>query len=204
MLWDAFFDDLEEQFASERDAERAALHAEGERLRLSRVALRDRLVLFADLDAEVSIDLSDRSTHRGRIAGVGADWVGVAPTGARARGLVVPVSSIEGIAVPGADLACSARRTAPAPGVGGRVTFGFVVRDVARRRAGVEIQLTRGRGLAGTIDRAGADHLDIALHELGTPRRADVITAHRIVPFAAISWMRIEGSTRWIDPAGRA
>ena len=43
MRWDRFFDDLEGQLASEWEAERAALDTEAERLRLSRVALRERL-----------------------------------------------------------------------------------------------------------------------------------------------------------------
>jgi hypothetical protein len=46
--------------------------------------------------------------------------------------------------------------------------------------------------LAGTIDRAAADHLDIALHEPGIPRRAGVVTGHRIVPFAAVAWIRLD------------
>ena len=43
MRWDRFFDDLEDQLASEWEAERAVLDTEAERLRLSRVTLRERL-----------------------------------------------------------------------------------------------------------------------------------------------------------------
>ena len=46
--------------------------------------------------------------------------------------------------------------------------------------------------LAGTIDRAGADHLDIALHEPGTPRRASEVSGHRVVPFGAVAWIRLD------------
>ena len=69
-----------------------------------------------------------------------------------------------------------------------------------RRRVAVAVHLTNGRMLAGTIDRAGADHLDIALHEPGTPRRADEVTGHRIVPFGAVAWIRLDAARRSPEP----
>ena len=71
-------------------------------------------------------------------------------------------------------------------GLSERMTFGFVMRDVARRRVAGGGATASGRMLTGTIDRAGADHLDLALHEPGSPRRAGDVTGHRIVPFAAV------------------
>ena len=59
------------------------------------------------------------------------------------------------------------------------------MRDLVRRRVvGDGAPRLRDGCSTGTIDRAGADHLDIALHEPGTPRRASEVTGHRIVPFA--------------------
>jgi hypothetical protein len=72
------------------------------------------------------------------------------------------------------------------------VTFGFVLRDIARRRLPVRVALTTGRTLVGTIDRVGADHLDLALHERGAPRRASEVTGHRVVAFAAIQRVRLD------------
>ena len=72
------------------------------------------------------------------------------------------------------------------------MNLGFVMRDLVRRRVAVDVHLSQWRMLAGTIDRAGADHLDIALHEPGTPRRAGEVTGHRIVPFAAVAWIRLD------------
>ena len=74
------------------------------------------------------------------------------------------------------------------------MTFGFVLRDLVRRRVGVAVHLTTGRALTGTIDRAGADHLDLALHDAGAPRRADALAGHRILPFGAVAWLRVDGS----------
>ena len=70
MRWDRFFDDLEDQLASEWEAERAALDTEAERLRLSRVQLAERLTLLTSRDpaapAVVSLDLADGATVRAR------------------------------------------------------------------------------------------------------------------------------------------
>jgi hypothetical protein len=72
------------------------------------------------------------------------------------------------------------------------MTFGFVVRDLVRRRVAVSVHLTQGRMLTGTVDRAGADHLDLALHDPGSPRRAGEVTGYRIVPFSAVAWIRLD------------
>ncbi|HET8927649.1 MAG TPA: hypothetical protein VFN24_07440, partial [Microbacterium sp.] len=58
------------------------------------------------------------------------------------------------------------------------------------------VRLLGGRTLSGTIDRAGADHLDLALHPAGTPRRASEVSGHRVVPFGAIACVRLESSGR--------
>ncbi|WP_214465808.1 hypothetical protein [Microbacterium flavescens] len=197
MRWDRFFDDLEDQLASEWEAERAALDTEAERLRLSRVALHERLGELTGRDAAaavVVIELSDGTAQRATVTGVGADWVALRPVEGRGGAVVAPFAAIVGIGMPHHDLLRSARPAAPRSALAERMTFGFVLRDLVRRRAGVVVHLSSGRALTGTIDRAGADHFDLALHEPGTPRRADAIAGHRIVPFAAVAWVRVEGS----------
>lgn len=194
MRWDRFFDDLEDQLASEWEAERAALDTEAERLRLSRVALRERLASLIGRSATTtapSFELSDGSMLSGEVTGAGADWVGLEPSDPRTGALVVPLSAIVAIGMPHADLLRSARPAPPA-GLAERMTLGFVLRDLVRRRAGVSLHLTTGRVLGGTIDRAGADHLDIALHERGSSRRTEAVTGHRIVAFSAVAWVRVD------------
>lgn len=195
MRWDRFFDDLEDQLASEWEAERAALDTEAERLRLSRVALRERLSgLGADDPAIASFELSDGAVLRATVTGVGADCVAVAPAEARGGVVVVPLDAISGIGIAQRDLLRSAR---PAPNrseLADRLTFGFVLRDLVRRRVGVTVHLAIGRALSGTIDRAGSDHLDLAIHDAGAPRRAEAVTGYRIIPFSAVSWVRIDGA----------
>jgi hypothetical protein len=195
--WDRFFDDLEDQLASEWEAERAALDTEAERLRLSRVALHERLGQLTGRDAaapELAIELADGTTLRASVSGVGADWVALRPAGVRSGAVVAPFSAIVAIGMPHHDLLRSARPAPPRSALVDRMTFGFALRDLVRRRAGVAVHLTSGRALTGTIDRAGADHLDLAMHDPGAPRRADAIAGHRIVPFASVAWIRVDGS----------
>jgi hypothetical protein len=195
--WDSFFDDLEDQLASEWEAERAALDTEAERLRLSRVALRDRLGLLVDRDrtSQVpSFELSDGTVLLAEVSAVGADWIALEPDRGRAGAVLAPFGSILCIGMPHPDLLSSARPAPSRSALADRLTLGFVLRDLVRRRSAVSLHLTSGRQFTGTIDRAGADHLDLALHEPGTPRRADAVTGHRIVPFAAIAWVRVDGA----------
>jgi hypothetical protein len=191
--WDRFFDDLEGQLASEWEAERAALDTEAERLRLSRVSLRERLMALADregADAPPSFEMADGTVLSACVSAVGTDWVAL--EGGRSGGLVLPFASIVAIGMPHADLLRSARPGPTRGALAERMTLGFVLRDLVRRRVAVALHLTSGRMLAGTIDRAGADHLDLAIHEPGTPRRASEVTGHRIVLFEAVAWLRID------------
>ncbi|WJL95140.1 hypothetical protein QSU92_14485 [Microbacterium sp. ET2] len=195
MRWDRFFDDLEDQLASEWEAERAALDTEAERLRVSRLEMRQRLtVLQAEAShSEVSWELSDGSSLNAGLVGVGADWVALSDAARRTGITLVPLPAIVGIRMSQADLLRTARADgATLSGLASRMTFGFVVRDLVRRRAAVALQLSSGRGMTGTIDRAGADHLDIALHDPGSPRRTGEVTGYRMVPFSALAWLRAE------------
>lgn len=198
LYWDRFFDDLEDQLASEWEAERAALDTEAERLRLSRVQLAERLALLGTRDATAppvaAFDLCDGSTLRATVSGVGADWVALAPAEGPSGAVIVPFPAIVAVGMPHADLLRTARPAPPRSPLADRLTFGFVLRDLVRRRAGVAVHLASGRTLTGTIDRAGADHLDLALHEPGAPRRADAVAGYRIVPFAAVAWVRADAA----------
>ena len=54
----------------------------------------------------------------------------------------------------------------------------------------------RGRRAAlGGDGRCGADHLDVALHEPGAPRRAENVTGYRIVPFAGVLAVRLASAS---------
>ena len=194
--WERLFEDLEGQLEAEWESERAALDSESERLRLSRVRLRDRLVAFGSPGSpeHLALAAADGSTLRGTIEAVGADFlalrVGDAPSGTA----LVRIDAVVSITAAEASMLRSARPEAERAraGLAERMTLGFVLRDLARRRSAVRVHALHGDVQTGTIDRVGADHLDLAVHEPGTPRRTGEVRAHRILPFTGIAWIRLE------------
>lgn len=199
MRWERFFEDLQDQFDAEWEAERAVLDTEAERLRLSKVTLRERLLVVARTEAsqrpDIVVELIGSESVHARITAVGVDWVGVEMAAGRSG--IIPVAAISALQLPHADVLRSAR---PADtgraSVAERMGIGFVLRDLVRRRVPVTVATTDARTRSGTIDRAGVDHLDLALHEPGEPRRADSVRGHRIVPFSALAWVRVDGAGR--------
>lgn len=177
--WDRLFDDLEAQASAEWEAERAALASEAERVRFARVTLRERLFALREQKAHVRADLAVGSPIEGSVVAVGADWVAL-DRGTRSVS-IVSASAIVALRMPHPDLLHSAG-TPPRSELRERLSLGFVLRDLARRRVPVLIELSTGDRVAGTVDRAGADHLDLALHDLAVPRHPAAVTAFRIVP----------------------
>jgi len=197
MRWDRFFEDLEDQLDSEWEAERTALDTEAERLRLSRVMLRERfaaLVSDGESAGEPTLELRDGTVAAGRLTAVGADWVALEQPGAHAGVVVVPLAAVRAVGLSHVDVLRSARPAEPGRRrvLADRMGLGYVLRDAARRRVGVAVRLDGGRTLTGTVDRAGADHLDLALHDAGSPRRRSEVTGFRLVAFDAIVWVRLE------------
>lgn len=202
MHWDRLFEDLEGQLAAEWESERAALSAESERLRISRLELRGRLRHLCDSRVSVVIELASGRRLPVSLRALGADWLAIesAPgedvrTGGATR--IVPLHAIRGIrADHGALLSSLEDAPRPASTVRDRMTFGFVLRDLARRRVPVHLSMTVGDDVHGTIDRAGADHLDLAVHDAGTARLAGLVHGFRLIPFTALVAVRTVGDHR--------
>jgi hypothetical protein len=191
--WDRLFEDLEGQLAAEWEAERAALDAESERLRISKLALLNRLRLLQSCDAPFTVRLVGGERQAGRLRAVGADWIAVQSQDGPAA-LIVPIRALTGVETPhGAILETLEDIEPPANGMRSRMPLGFLLRDFARRRLAVRLALSDGEQLHGTIDRAGEDHLDLAMHDPGEPRLAGAVRGFRIVPFAAVRWVRTSG-----------
>ncbi|MDY7526727.1 MULTISPECIES: hypothetical protein [Cryobacterium] len=207
MRWDNLFDDLEGQLEHELNAEDLELRAEEERLRLGRLSLRHRLMgLGAGSGPRagggvVRLVLTSGVTLAIRPTTFGRDWLaaeildtptasaGTAPPGVPARGApqcVVPIAAIAGVILQSAEVRASLAAPAePGSGVVDRIGFAFVLRDLARRRRFVEVH-TPGGLLSGTIDRVGRDHIDLAMHDRGVPRRSSEVRQYRIIPLAGI------------------
>ncbi|MFJ6531834.1 hypothetical protein [Microbacterium sp. NPDC091662] len=199
MHWDRLFEDLEGQLASEWEAERAVLDAESERLRIARLDLRARLWTLCGVGADATIDLVDGRRIPVSLQTLGADWVAVSSRGTGAGhgasvALFLPLTAIAGIATDHGMILASldAPPSADVP-LRERMTLGFVLRDLARRRVPVHLSTQVGDDVHGTIDRAAADHLDLAEHDPGEPRLAGAVHGFRIIPFSSLIAVRAPG-----------
>ncbi|MGN7976873.1 hypothetical protein ACTJJ4_04815 [Microbacterium sp. 22195] len=193
MEWDHLFADLEGQLAAEWEAERAALDAESERLRISKLTLRDRLRAIADERIRMVLEPADGERWECTVHAIGADWIGVVlPSDPRLR--ILPVAAVSAIGVDHGTLLSSlgTDAAASAPTMRERMTLGFVLRDLARRRTPVTVARRGTDPQHGTIDRAGADHLDLALHDAGEVRRTRSVRGFRVIPFDSLVWIRVE------------
>jgi len=189
--WDGLFEDLEGQLASEWEAERAALDAESERLRISRIEIRARLRTLAAAEAAIALELPAGQLLAGRVVEIGADWLAMAPNPGRGTALV-PLTAVRGIRMDHGMLLASLDPAVPASELRERMTFGFVLRDLARRRVPVTIEDLDGSRRHGTIDRAAADHFDLAAHDAGSSRRAQDVRAYVVIAFAAVARIDLE------------
>lgn len=190
MHWDRLFEDLEGQLAAEWEAERAALDAETERLRISKLTLRTRLRLLHQSDAPITIRLTDGQSHAGRLRAIGADWI-AAQTADAPTSLIIPLHAVTGVETHhGAILDSLEEQPIESDGMRERMTLGFLLRDLARRRMPLRIAQHGGETLHGTIDRAGDDHLDFAVHDAGEARSAAAVRSFRMLPFTAVLWVR--------------
>jgi hypothetical protein len=196
MRWDSLFDDLESQLEHELHAEELDRRAEDHRLRLGRLTLRDRLQTFSGREGsrgEVVLELVTGSTIIVLPQAFGRDWMSgdvLSPDGASGA-CVVPLNAITGMLLPKGDLARSLAmpdRDEQGPRLSDRIGLSFVLRDLCRRRVYVHLHEGRNTGQVhgGTLDRVAGDHVDLAVHEQGAPRRERNVSHLRIVPVASI------------------
>jgi hypothetical protein len=87
-----------------------------------------------------------------------------------------------------------AGRRSAAPGsmdrVESRLKLTHALRGIARDRSTVRIDLIDGSSLDGTVDRVGADYLELALHGAGEPRRRTEVRDLAVVALSAIAVVR--------------
>ncbi|MDQ1544141.1 MAG: hypothetical protein QOK08_1779 [Actinomycetota bacterium] len=205
MRWDNLFDDLESQLEQELSAEEVDLKAEEERLRLARLGIRDRLYalhLLAAGEGERMLRLTLRDGSRITVtpSTFGRDWFSgeLIEESGRRPSCILPIESIDGITLEADQVAQSldTTRGRESPNsLSARLGLQFVLRDLCRRRQPVELQVPQPQGtggrIHGTIDRVGRDHLDLAVHEPGRPRRESAVTEYRIVRLSQVLLVRL-------------
>ncbi len=180
MRWAELFRDLEAQLDAASSAELAGEVADRTRREYARIRLVDRL--RAAEGREVLLTVAGAGVVRGSVLDCGPDWVLLAQESNREA--VVSLGALLGVV--GLD-----PRAATEPGsegvVGARCGLGTVLRALARDRAEVACTVLDGSVTVGTIDRVGADYLEIAPCRPGERRARDAGTQRKLVPFAALA-----------------
>jgi hypothetical protein len=74
--------------------------------------------------------------------------------------------------------------------VAGRLGLRSVLRGIARDRSAVRIELVDGTTVDATIDRVGADFVEVAVHPAGEPRRRADVRDVEVIPFGAVAAVR--------------
>lgn len=176
MRWEQLFDDLEARFDAEQRAAVEADLADLIRAERSQVALLDRLrahlnePLVCSFGPEVAVLSGD-------LADLGADWLLVDSGWAQT---LVPLSALQYVS--GLSAAAVPDRRVVARKLG----LNSVLRGLARDRALLGIRLRAGELLTGTLDRVGADHVDVAVHPDDVPRRNRSVSGMRTVLTQAV------------------
>ncbi|MDO9590416.1 MAG: hypothetical protein Q7J04_04680 [Microcella sp.] len=195
MRWDHLFDDLAGQLEHELQSEESDLQLEEERLRLGRLALRDRLaVLKASSDAElgqVRVRLRTGELHSVRLVTVGRDWVAGDLEGLPGNPqAIIPLAAIESVLMTAQQTTVSLDPLAATSELAARLGIAFLLRDLCRRRSTVTL-VTASASTSGTIDRVGRDHLDLAVHDPDRPRRTTEVEHIRLVGFDQLLLVRL-------------
>lgn len=178
MRWDALFADLAAQQAALEAAERSGEAAERSRIEAGEIGLAERFA--GALGQPVRVRCGADVAVTGTVRRVGAGWVLLEDAG---RDIVVRVEAV--VSVTGL-----VRSVASPSLVDARLGLRHVLRALARERAGVQVALTAGSVAAGTIDRVGADHIDLAVHAPGEARRRAEVRESVALPLSAICAVR--------------
>lgn len=178
MRWETMFADLEAQADALAVAERAGEIDERVRAELGRLSLLDRL-LGAGAEA-VRLRTTGGGAVEGTISRVGPDWLLLAQDAGREA--VVRLGAVTAIA--GLGRATAAPQSMDL--VTARLGLWFVLRRIARDRSAVSVRLTDGSTLHATLDRVGADFLELAVHAPGELRRARSVREELLIPMTAL------------------
>jgi hypothetical protein len=179
MRWQQLFADLTAQFDEAEAAAELAEAASRARSEIGAVTLAARFA--GSTGAELRLRCRGAGRVTGELADVGQDWLLlVDERGAESVVATRAVTSVTGLG----------RRTADEEDHDGpRVQFGLrlVLRAMARDRSAISLTTDDGVVLTGTIDRVGADFVELAEHAVDEPRRAGAVRAVHAVALASVA-----------------
>lgn len=182
MRWERLFADLEAEFLAAETAELAAEVADRSRREMARVRLADRL--RSAVGRPLVVASAGGTALAGRLEAVGPDWL-LLTEGAGREALVAAagILSITGLGSRSAEPGTEGE-------VASRLDLRFALRGLARSRVGVIVTLAEGTVVNGTLDRVGADYVELAEHLAGELRRARDVRGVRTIPLTALAVLR--------------
>jgi hypothetical protein len=176
MRWERLFADLEARLEAEERATTDADVVDLVRAERARLAVRDRLRAHLDESLIWSL-VSVGEPLPGRLLDVGSDWVLIE---SRSGEMLIPIGAVQGIEG-------LSRMAAPdSSEVARRLGIGVILRGLSRDRAVVSVRLPADQWVTGTIDRVGADHVDIAVHPQDESRRGRAVLGVRCLLLPAV------------------
>ncbi|SDF42056.1 hypothetical protein SAMN05660662_2140 [Blastococcus aurantiacus] len=181
MRWQQLFADLEARFDAEQEAAERAETSSRARHELGSLRFVDRL--GGAVGSPVVLLCRGAGQVSGSLSEVGSDWLLLDDAG---RELLVATAAVRAVTGLG-------RRTAVVEDTGtvaGRLDLRRALRGLARDRATVQVVLDEGTALHGTIDRVGADYLELAEHPADLHRRAGAVQGVRTVLVDAVAVVR--------------
>jgi hypothetical protein len=153
--WAALFGDLDAVWESDAALDRAAEIADRVVAERGRLRLVDRLRPMLDAPAsEVVVGTTGHQPLRGRLTGLGADWMTLLGD---AQEWLVPLARVVWLRGPGPESA--------EPGSEGvlaaRLTFRLALRRLLRESAPLGVSTVSGDLVVGTITTVGHDHVEV-------------------------------------------
>jgi hypothetical protein len=182
MRWQQLFADLQAEFDEAAAAEERAQLPSRARAEAGAVRLADRL--GGALGAQVSLRCRGAGEVAGRLEELGPDWALVTDDNGREALVALPAV----VAVSG--LVRSTAAAAPESPLRTALDLRRALRGLARDRSTVAVVLDDGAVLTGTVDRVGADFVELAEHAPDEFRRAGAVRAVRAVALAGVAVVR--------------
>ncbi|SOD93664.1 hypothetical protein [Blastococcus haudaquaticus] len=182
MRWQQLFEDLQSQFEAEEMASERAESASRSRAEVGAVHLRERLAGAQGSPLHITVRGAGQVT--GTLVDHGVDWFLL--DDGQGRELLVALGAVRAVGGLG-------RRTAPAEPAGAvrsRLDLRWALRGLARDRSAVQVVLDDGGTLTGTLDRVGADFVELAEHPGDAPRRSEAVQGVRAVVIDAVAVVR--------------
>lgn len=185
MRWDGLFADLEAQAEALTQAERAAEVETRTRDEVGRLTVHDRL--RAAVGSPLQLAFLGGHLVRGTLTRVGVQWLLVDVGGGReVVGVNAQLRSVRGLG-----------RVSAVPGSAGlvesRLGLRQVLRGIARDRSPLRLHLAGGTdagapwtSVDATLDRVGADFVEVATHPAGEVRRRTDVREIELIPLTAL------------------